>query len=94
MAWHSPKNEFPEQYTFAKNKNLSLHKAIHSDQMYSFFNTPCSDESCDQYIKQQGLVAETSRTDDPDGWTYIWRSGLFSCTKAYIVFNGHREIHI
>lgn len=94
--WDSviPKLAYPELYSFAKNKNLSLQKAIAlQSQLHRIFHIPLSNEAFTQYVELQGIILNLQPSGAKDKWVYIWGTSEFSCSKAYKQLKGHREIH-
>jgi hypothetical protein len=89
-----PKLNFPELFSFARNKSITLQKAVSLQaQLHRIFHIPLSEEAFTQYVELQGILSNLPRTDDKDRWEYIWGSGTFSCPKAYKHLKGQMDIH-
>jgi len=61
-------HEFPECYSFAKNKNISANKAINS---------------ADQMQQIHLIMVATQIQNDNDCWTYSGASALFPSSRIY-----------
>jgi hypothetical protein len=86
------KLRFPELYSFARNKNISLRKARSLPHLDNIFHIPLSDEAFNQYIDLQSLLLNLADSTDNGIWTYIWGQH-YSCSRAYRHLKGHFETH-
>lgn len=86
------KIQFPELYSFAKNKGISLSNAHATVLVQDLFNLPVSVEA---YVQLQDLEVEFSSivlNNSNDKWSYIWGSSTFSSSKAYKLLTGHTQV--
>jgi len=80
---HVRKLQFPELYSFAKNKSISLSKALGTVTFHDLFILPVSIEAYNQLQDFQLELSEILLNDENDRWTYIWGNNQFSFAKAY-----------
>jgi hypothetical protein len=85
--------QFPELYSFAKNKSISLRKAFDSVNFHDLFNLPVSVEAYNQMQEFQLELSELVLSEENDKWTYIWGNTQFSSSKAYKSLTGHSQVH-
>ena len=69
--------QFPQLFSFAKNKFISLRKALDSANIHDLFNLPVSVEAYDQMQELQFELSELVLSDENDKWTYIWGNTKF-----------------
>lgn len=65
------KLQFPELYSFAKDKSISLSKAHSSDPLCELFSLPLSVEAFGQFQNLQLKFSEVTLNEMNDVWTYI-----------------------
>jgi hypothetical protein len=87
-----PRLQFPELFSFAKDKNVTLFRASSVQDPYSLFHLPLSAEAFAQLPALQNQMA-LADPEAQDSWSYIWGTGLFSPQKAYEHMKGHRDVH-
>lgn len=62
-----PKIAYPELYSFAKNKNITLQRAISlQPQLHRIFHIPLYDEAFTQYVKLQSITSDLQASDEND----------------------------
>jgi hypothetical protein len=83
------KLQFPELYSYAKNKTISLSKAQSVAIFHELFNLPVSVEAFTQMQELEFELLNLEPSDLYDTWTYIWGSPIFSASKAYKHLIGH-----
>lgn len=79
---------FPELYSYAKNKKISLSIAWSSDILVNLFNLPVSVEAHLQFQNLHEELSSLLLLEPEDNWTYIWGSPIFSSSKAYKSLSG------
>ena len=84
---------YPELFSFAKNKLLSVQKALEVEPFHRMFHLPLSEEAFQQMELLHQLLQEQYFSDSTDLWHYIWGSPLFSSKKAYLHLTGHAQEH-
>jgi hypothetical protein len=84
--------QFPELYSFAKNKSISLSKARGTVTFHDLFSLPVSIEAYNQLQDFQVELSEILLNDENDRWTYIWGNNQFSSAKAYKSLTGHSQV--
>ena len=84
---------YPELFSFAKNKLLSVQKALEVEPFHRMFHLPLSEEAFQQMELLHQLLQEQYFSDSTDLWHYIWGSPLFSSKKAYLHLTGHAQVH-
>lgn len=82
----------PELYSFAMNKNITLHSVLNGTSIESILQLPLSGEAIQQLQIIQNSVQDLVPTDAHDQWSYISGSTFFSSTKIYGRMIGHREV--
>jgi hypothetical protein len=83
------KLQFPELYSYAKNKSISLSKAHGTATFHDLFSLPLSVEAYNQLHELQLEFSTIVLNEMNDNWTYIWGSVQFSSSKAYKTLTGH-----
>jgi len=86
------KLQFPKLYSFAKNKSISLSKALGIVTFHDLFSLPVSIEAYNQLQDFQLELSEILLNDENDRWTYIWGNNQFSFAKAYKSLTGHSQV--
>jgi hypothetical protein len=80
--------KFPQLYSFALNKNISL-KAFHSKYILDHFWTPLSPQASPQLQELQFLLQQIQvNPSEANKWIYIWNSDEFISRKAYLQIIG------
>jgi hypothetical protein len=85
------KLQYPELYSYAKNKSISLRKAHDTTTLHVLFSLPVSVEAYNQLQELQLEFVAITLTEMNDNWTYIWGSAQFSSSKAYKTLTGHSQ---
>jgi len=88
-----PKFHFPELYSFAKNKSISLRSALEVQGPDDLFHLPISAIALQQLTVLAQELASIQDSSDHDIWSYIWSSPFFPSSKAYKHLIGHRVVH-
>jgi hypothetical protein len=84
--------QWPELYSFVRNKNIAIFQAAHSSSVQDLFHLPLSEEAFEQYQDFNVLVAGLQLQEDSDIWSYIWGSLVFTPRKAYAHLIGDRPV--
>ncbi|TVU31706.1 hypothetical protein EJB05_23404, partial [Eragrostis curvula] len=98
LFWHDVWNglllsrQFPELFSFAKSKNISVQKALQTE-LISLFHLPLSVEAYNQFQQLDILMQGVQLTEDSDLWLYIWGNSNFTSAKAYKAMIGHADTH-
>lgn len=85
------KLEYPELFSFAKNKKISVNMLYSQQQLQSLFSLPLSIEAFQQMQLIQAFIENFPLNDQNDKWTSF--GGNFSASKAYKFLIGHRQTH-
>lgn len=88
-----PKLNYPEQHSFAKNRNITMEKVLTTPDLTSLFSLPVSEEAFSQLGSLSARLDDLNLSQAPDRWSYIWGSPQFSASRAYKSLSGHSEIH-
>lgn len=88
-----PMQEFPELFSFAKSKTITLARAKQATSLLDPFQLPLSQQPYSQLLQLELDIQQLVLTDMPDLWTFLWSSGKFSAAKAYKHLSGHNTIH-
>lgn len=80
-------------FSFVKNKNITVHQTFHNSSTQELFYLPLSEEGFQQFQVCNTLLADIQLQDEPDIWTYIWGSIVFTPSKAYDHLIGTRQVH-
>jgi len=84
---------FPELFSFAKNKQLTLVIGRTQNPLHSLFYLPLSQQAHSQMLHLEEILSQEHFSQEKDKWTYIWNSGKFLVKKTYKHLNGHQSIH-
>lgn len=82
--------DFPECYSFAKNKSISVSKAFSLSTIFELFNLPLSQIAFDQVQILQQLMDATNLENNVDIWAYTGGSTKFS-SRMYKMLIGHHQ---
>jgi len=99
LLWHDSWNDvpcsegFPELFSFVHNQNSS-YWAANTQDFYDLFHLPLSPEAFAQYQILQAEVQNVTLNNNPDQWSYLWGSVLFSSSRSYKHLIGHHQIHV
>lgn len=74
------KLEYPELFSFAKNKKISVNMLYSQQQLQSLFSLPLSIEAFQQMQLIQAFIENFPLNDQNDKWTSF--GGNFSASKA------------
>lgn len=83
----------PELFSFAKNKLISVHKALSEAEFTELFQLPLSQPTFLQLQNIQPVLDNMVISDDTDRSSYSWGTNVFASTKVYRVLFGHSIIH-
>jgi hypothetical protein len=94
-SWHGlPLNlSFPELFSFALNKQISVKKVLDCGDVTSLFQLPLSQTAFVQLMNVQQVVDNLVLSDDKDKWTFCWGSDYFAPSKVYRLLIGHSILH-
>jgi hypothetical protein len=84
--------DFSELFSFAKNKNQTIHMAKTIENLDSIFHLPLSTEAFGQLVQLAETLENLTDTEERDLWTYIWGSPWFSASKANKNLIGYRFV--
>jgi hypothetical protein len=88
-----PKWAFPELFSFAKSKDISLQGAADIGDLQELLHLPISAEAFNQLETLLDNIDNFNLNDEKDAWVYIWGTPYYSSQKAYKCMKGHREVH-
>jgi hypothetical protein len=75
---------YPQLYSFAKNKIITLHKALATENFIDLFNLLLSQTAHQQFILlQQSMSMIQINTQLNDVWTFFGSNSIYSFSKAY-----------
>jgi hypothetical protein len=83
------KLEFPELYSFTKQKDITVHEAKSLEAFQRNFHLRLSEEAYEQFRKLSESLDNITLQEAKDSWVYIWNSNTFSCRKSYKQLSGH-----
>ena len=83
---------FPELFSFALNKQISVKKALDCGDLTSLFQLPLSQTAFVQLMNVQQVVDNLVLSDDKDKWTFCWGSDYFVPSKVYRLLIGHSTL--
>lgn len=84
----------PELYSFAKNKQISVHKAFNENEIANLFQLPLSQPAFLQMQEIHQIMQSHPLNDSDDRWIYSWGSNNFASAKVYRILVGHENVHI
>jgi hypothetical protein len=76
------KDSFPELYSFTKQQQITLQKALHGN-LSDLFRTPFSEQTYDQFLQVHNIFQSPNQTNENDQWIYIWGISQFYSIKIY-----------
>jgi len=84
--------QFPQVFSFARNKNITVHKAFSFNDISVMFTLPVSQVAYEQMAVIQQKM-EISHLDESikDVWTYQEGSSSFKLGKAYRRLLGYQQ---
>ena len=85
----APETSFPELYSFAKNKRITIRAAKNEDSFQNLFHLPLSEEAYSQFIQLQDCINNIQLAGTKDTWGFSWGSNHFSSSKIYKQLRGH-----
>ena len=88
-----PKLNFPELFSFAKNKTITVAEAKDTESLQNFFHLPLFEVAYPQFLQLQLLLQSVQQTEVRDRWGFIWGSNLFSSSRTYKHLSGHLQVH-
>jgi len=88
-----PKIQFPELYSFSRDKNISLMNFVDAVGPESVLRLPISPQAFQQLTSLLEDINNLHFTEEHDIWPFIWGSPFFSSSKAYKHLTGHRITH-
>jgi len=80
--------EFPELFSFVKNKNISLASAWDHDDLTQLLQLPISESAYNQLQLVTQETAGLQLSTEQDIWHYSW-GNKFSSSRAYKILMGH-----
>jgi hypothetical protein len=84
---------FPELYSFAINKDITLFSVKNQKSFQDLFNIPLSEEALSQLCELDIIVRALPQNDEPGRWTYLWDNDNFSTKKCYNLLIGSQPVH-
>jgi hypothetical protein len=84
---------FPELYSFAKKKNITLAEGTSQLPLHTLFHLPMSTQAHSQMLQLQILIEHANLGETSDKWTYIWNSSNFTVKQAYSHLRGQIIAH-
>ena len=88
-----PMQAYPELFSFAKSKTITLVAGKDCPDLLSLFHLPLSNQAYAQLAQLSSDIQILTLTEEPDVWTYIWQSGSYLVSKAYRHLSGHAIVH-
>ena len=88
-----PMQAYPELFSFAKSKTITLVAGKDCPDLLSLFHLPLSNQAYAQLAQLSSDIQILTLTEEPDVWTCIWQSGSYSVSKAYRHLSGHAVVH-
>lgn len=88
-----PRLAFPELYSFAKVRNISLQRMANFDDLTRLFHLPLSEPAFEQLVQLAQDIQNSVFSEEHDVWTYIWGSRHFSSSRIYSHLIGKRVVH-
>lgn len=82
--------EYPELFSFAKNKEICVAKALLVQNLSDLFHLPLSLEAFNQLQVLQSFRDHFPLTNSQDIWNSQW--GTFSVKRTYNYLLGHRQV--
>lgn len=79
---------FPQLFSFCKNPNIISVKAFVNSNVSSIFWLPLSAQATDELADLLQLITDHGLASDPDQWTYIWGTTIFTAKQAYSALRG------
>lgn len=98
FLWHDPWNstiwsqQFPELYSFCRDRSISLKAAIAQPLPKDLFHVPLTTEAYTQFQQLVQSFQNLQLQHTPDRWSYTWGS-TYSSSRAYRYLIGHRQVH-
>ena len=87
-------NHFPELYSFAKNKALSVGKAISQQQhLHQLFHLPMSAIAFDQLHDLNLILSAVEVEETSDVWHIGSTSSTYSSSVVYRILVGEQHVH-
>jgi hypothetical protein len=80
---------FPECFSFAKNKLISVHNAFEAENISEIFQLPLYHEACTQVQTLTQIMQDTLIRNEMDTWVYFGGTTKFSTSRAYRFLIGH-----
>jgi hypothetical protein len=81
----------PDLFSFAKNKFITMQQENMALSLLNLFHLPLLVQAFDQLQDLVQWLKEILPCSEPDYWTYIWGTFLFTPSKAYKHLIGHRQ---
>lgn len=88
-----PFHSFPELYSFAKVKTIRIQDVKIVDSVTQLFHLLLSGQAYDHLLTLLAAIESVTISDDPDVWSCIWGSHLYSSSKAYMHLCGSAIVH-
>jgi hypothetical protein len=84
---------YPRLHSFAINDNICLNSVFNQDSLHDLFQVPLSEEAFIQFCELDIFLHPLRDNANPDTWSYIWGSKIFSSQKAYKHLIGNNRVH-
>lgn len=88
-----PCQDFPELFSFARNKAISISSAKSATSLGQLFHLPLSSQAFAQVQVLLTALDHQANATEHDIWVYIWGSAMFSSSKTYKHLTGSSVIH-
>jgi hypothetical protein len=79
----TPASLAPELFSFAKNKSVSVERAMLGNISPDLFHLPVSQIALEQMHLLQSRLHHINLSDGKDRWIYTWGSNQFSSSRMY-----------
>jgi len=85
---------FPQAFSYAKNKNITVRKAFSFSSINDLFNLPVSQQAFEQLeLLQREMDNLTLEPNNKDVWSYSGGNIKYQSAKAYRKLLGHQSVH-
>ena len=84
---------FPELFSFAKCKSITVALAGQQEDISRLFHTPLSIPAHGQFLVLSDKLASLQLLENQDDWRYSWGSPCFSTKRVYNLLSGQRQVH-
>lgn len=82
--------QWPQLFYFVRNQNITVQQISNNSSVQELFYLPLSEEAFQQFQEYNDLIDGLQLSEEPDIWTYIWGSTIFTPSRAYHHLIGSR----